>query len=41
MNNVTHKHYRVGVIAFYNEAGYISSVYGEPRTYGVELSYKF
>jgi iron complex outermembrane receptor protein len=41
VNNVTKSYYRVGVIGIYNEAGYISSVYGEPRTYGMELSYKF
>ena len=41
VNNLTKSYYRVGVIGIYNEAGYISSVYGEPRTYGLELSYKF
>jgi iron complex outermembrane recepter protein len=41
MNNVFDKYYRIGVIGIYKEAGYISSVYGEPRTYGVELSYRF
>ncbi|ATE63934.1 TonB-dependent receptor [Rhizorhabdus dicambivorans] len=41
MNNVFDKYYRIGVIGIYNEAGYISSVYGEPRTYGLELSYRF
>ena len=41
VNNLTKSYYRVGVIGIYNEAGYISSVYGEPRTYGTELSYKF
>ncbi|QOT73331.1 TonB-dependent receptor [Sphingobium fuliginis] len=41
VNNLTKSYYRVGVIGIYNEAGYISSVYGEPRTYGMELSYKF
>ena len=41
VNNLTKSYYRVGVIGIYNEAGYISSVYGEPRTYGFELSYKF
>lgn len=41
VNNLTKSDYRVGVISICNEAGYISSVYGEPRTYGMELSYKF
>jgi len=41
VNNLTKSYYRIGVIGIYNEAGYISSVYGEPRTYGMELSYKF
>jgi iron complex outermembrane receptor protein len=41
MNNVTNEYYRIGVIGIYNEAGYISSVYGEPRTYGLEISYRF
>lgn len=41
VNNLTKSYYRVGVIGIYNEAGYISNVYGEPRTYGLELSYKF
>jgi iron complex outermembrane receptor protein len=41
VNNATDKYYRIGVIGIYNEAGYISSVYGEPRTYGLEVSYRF
>lgn len=41
VNNLTKSYYRVGVIGIYNEAGYISNVYGEPRTYGMEISYKF
>lgn len=41
VNNLTDKYYRVGVVGIYREAGYISSTYGEPRTYGFELSYKF
>lgn len=41
VNNLTDQFYRVGVIGIYREAGYISSTYGEPRTYGLELSYKF
>ncbi len=40
-NNVTNKWYRVGVIGIYREAGYLSSTFGEPRTYGMEVSYKF
>lgn len=41
VNNLTKSYYRVGVIGIFNEAGYTSSVYGEPRTYGMELSYRF
>lgn len=40
-NNVTNQWYRIGVIGIYREAGYIASTYGEPRTYGMEVSYKF
>ncbi len=40
-NNVTNKYYRIGVIGIYREAGYIASTLGEPRTYGLEVSYKF
>jgi iron complex outermembrane recepter protein len=40
--NVTDKQYRVGVLGLIGEGlGFQSSVYGEPRMYGVELGYKF
>lgn len=41
VNNLTKTYYRTGVIGIYNEAGYLASTYGEPRTYGLELSYRF
>ncbi len=41
MNNVTNKLYRVGVLGLNRELGFVSSVYGEPRMYGLELSAKF
>lgn len=41
VNNLTKTHYRIGVIGIYEEAGYTSGVYGEPRTYGLEASYRF
>jgi len=41
VNNLTDEWYRLGVIGIYKEAGYISSTYGEPRMYGMEVSYRF
>jgi iron complex outermembrane receptor protein len=41
-NNVTNKTYRIGVLGLIAEGlGFQSSVYGEPRMYGVELGFKF
>ena len=41
-NNVTNKTYRIGVLGLIAEGlGFESSVYGEPRMYGVELGFKF
>lgn len=40
--NVFNKEYRVGVLGLIAEGlGFQSSVYGEPRMFGVELGYKF
>lgn len=33
VNNAPDELYRIGVIGIYNEAGYISSTVGEPRTW--------
>ncbi|CAN7191170.1 TonB-dependent receptor [Phenylobacterium sp. LjRoot225] len=41
-NNVTNDTYRIGVLGLLAEnLGFQSSVYGEPRMYGVEVSYRF
>lgn len=41
-NNVTDETYRVGVLGLIAEGvGIQSSVYGEPRMYGAEISYRF
>jgi iron complex outermembrane recepter protein len=41
-NNVTNKLYRIGVLGLVAEGlGFSSSVYGEPRMYGLEIGYKF
>jgi len=41
-NNVTNESYRIGVLGLIAEGlGIESSVYGEPRMYGVEVSYRF
>lgn len=40
--NVTDEEYRIGVLGLIAEGlGFQSSVYGEPRMYGVEIGYKF
>jgi iron complex outermembrane recepter protein len=42
VNNATNETYRIGVLGLVAEGlGFSSSVYGEPRMYGVELGYKF
>ncbi|WP_347270290.1 TonB-dependent receptor [Rhizorhabdus histidinilytica] len=42
VNNATNEVYRQGVLGLVAEGlGFSSSVYGEPRMYGVELGYKF
>jgi iron complex outermembrane recepter protein len=41
-NNLTNERYRIGVLGLMAEGlGFQSSVYGEPRMYGVELGYRF
>ena len=41
-NNVTDKLYRVGVISLQSTGvGYTGDVFGDPRTYGMEVNYKF
>jgi iron complex outermembrane recepter protein len=40
--NLTDEEYRIGVLGLIGEGlGFQSSVYGEPRMYGVEIGYKF
>lgn len=42
VNNATNQTYRIGVLGLIAEGlGFQNSVYGEPRTYGVEIGYKF
>ncbi|AEG51218.1 TonB-dependent receptor [Sphingobium chlorophenolicum L-1] len=42
VNNALNETYRIGVLGLIAEGlGFQNSVYGEPRTYGVELSFKF
>ena len=42
VNNALNETYRTGVLGLIAEGlGFQSSVYGEPRTYGLELGYKF
>lgn len=42
VNNFTNEVYRIGVLGLVAEGlGFSSSVYGEPRMYGVEVGYKF
>ena len=41
MTNVTDNIYRVGQYSSYVSNGYITSFYGEPRMFGVQLRYRF
>ncbi|KKW91860.1 MULTISPECIES: TonB-dependent receptor [Sphingobium] len=42
VNNALNETYRIGVLGLMAEGlGFQNSVYGEPRTYGVEVSFKF
>jgi iron complex outermembrane receptor protein len=41
VNNLTDEKYRVGVLGLMREVGFLTDVYGEPRTFGAEVSYKF
>ena len=41
VTNATDKTYRVGQYSGYVANGYITSFYGEPRMFGVQLSYRF
>ena len=41
VNNAFDKEYRVGVLGLMREIGFMSSVYGEPRNYGAQISYRF
>lgn len=40
-NNVFDERYRVGVAGLMNDVGFLTSIYGEPATYGLEVSAKF
>lgn len=42
VNNATNETYRIGVLGLIAEGlGFQNSVYGEPRTYGIEVGFKF
>jgi iron complex outermembrane receptor protein len=41
VTNATNKLYRVGNANSYNGLGIFSSLYGEPRMYGIKLRYSF
>ena len=41
MSNVTNKEYIVGGAPLYNALGYVTTMYGEPRMYGIRLRYRF
>ena len=41
VNNVTDKEYRIGSADYYTTLGYVLSVYGPPRMYGLEATYHF
>lgn len=41
MSNVTDKTYKVGANALESTVGTVSSIYGAPRMFGVELTYRF
>ena len=41
-NNVTDESYRIGVISLQTAGvGYTGDFFGDPRTYGVEIEYRF
>ena len=40
-NNVFDEKYRLGVVGLLADVGYHSSIYGEPRMYGAEVSFRF
>ena len=41
-NNVTDKLYRIGVISLQSTGvGFTCDLFGDPRTYGMEVNYKF
>jgi len=39
--NILNKEYRVTANPSYNNSGFISSIYGEPAQYGIQLRYRF
>jgi len=41
VKNATNKEYVQGRFDFYEQAGFVSSQYGQPRTFGFELRYTF
>ncbi len=41
MNNVANKAYRIGSADYFGTLGYVLSVYGEPRMFGLQLAYHF
>jgi len=42
VNNALNETYRIGVLGLIAEGlGFQNSVYGEPRTYGIEVGFKF
>lgn len=41
VNNLTNKRYRVGQYSSYADSGEVISLYGAPRTYGLQLRYRF
>jgi iron complex outermembrane recepter protein len=41
VNNVANKEYRIGSADYFGTLGYVLSVYGEPRMFGLQLSYHF
>lgn len=41
VKNLTKKEYYTGGVGFYNAAGYDAQTFGEPRTFGVSVKYRF
>jgi iron complex outermembrane receptor protein len=41
VNNLTDEEYRVGGLGLAREVGFFGDIYGVPRMYGAEVSYKF